>query len=508
RRFSPSGAGSILNAQSSILNQTPPPQSSLVPSRLGASISAFQFFSFAALVLIFLITRWIEVANPDWRLVSWAMAAEVVAITLLVVHQLGDRMTLKRFAFPILFFLVAIPWPTIVEHSVIQSLTRAIVATTIEFLHLFGTAAIKHGNVIETAGGFVDVDEACSGIRSFQAALMLALFFGEFHRFTTKRRCMLVGIALGLALVFNLLRTLVLSSVAADRGAEAIKQWHDPAGLAILLGCFTGIWIAATWLSHRSHTPTPNFNPLPPPSTADAPRPARGQGEVPRSASQHFSVSVFQRFRISSSMFRVGCLMFTLLIVGELAIYAWYTSAPRQATRSWAAAPPQKIRSVSTEIAPAARRILRFDESVSADWIDERENRWQLIYLRWNPGRVAVHLARNHTPEICLPASGRMLQDISDPMTVSVGGMALPFRCFTTAAPRPMFVFYSLWEDGAFTQSAATDHLSWRRRLEAVLQRRRNPGQRVLQIALTGPGTRAEAEQLLRTQLPSLIRLL
>ena len=38
---------------------------------------------------------------------------------------------------------------------------------------------MPHGNVIETTGGFVDIDTACSGIRSLQAALMLALFFGE-----------------------------------------------------------------------------------------------------------------------------------------------------------------------------------------------------------------------------------------------------------------------------------------------------------------------------------------
>ena len=163
-------------------------------------LSAFCFL----LLLFFLGTRLVEEANPDWRLIGWALALEVIALSLVAVYVSRGAAALKHFAFPILFFLVAVPWPTPVEQPLIQALTRGIVAATVELLNFAGYPAQPHGNVIETTGGFVDIDEACSGIRSLQAALMLALFFGEWRRLGVSRRMALLGIAFALACVFNL----------------------------------------------------------------------------------------------------------------------------------------------------------------------------------------------------------------------------------------------------------------------------------------------------------------
>jgi hypothetical protein len=51
----------------------------------------------------------------------------------------------------------------------------------VEVLGWLGIPAMAHGNVIEVATGMVGIDEACSGIRSFQSSLMISLFFGEFY---------------------------------------------------------------------------------------------------------------------------------------------------------------------------------------------------------------------------------------------------------------------------------------------------------------------------------------
>src|SRR5664279_823452 len=48
--------------------------------------SAFQLFSFCLLCLLYLPTRLIQEANPEWRLVSWALALEVVGLTLLSIR--------------------------------------------------------------------------------------------------------------------------------------------------------------------------------------------------------------------------------------------------------------------------------------------------------------------------------------------------------------------------------------------------------------------------------------
>src|ERR1044071_7697478 len=46
---------------------------------------------FALLALAWLPTRLIEEANPEWRLVSWALAVEVIGLTLLLLSESDVR---------------------------------------------------------------------------------------------------------------------------------------------------------------------------------------------------------------------------------------------------------------------------------------------------------------------------------------------------------------------------------------------------------------------------------
>src|SRR5450432_1492899 len=73
----------------------------------------------------FFPARLIAVANPDWRLLSWTMALAVVAISLSALYLTGGASWLRHFAFPVLFFLVATPWPAQLEEVVVQTLMRA-----------------------------------------------------------------------------------------------------------------------------------------------------------------------------------------------------------------------------------------------------------------------------------------------------------------------------------------------------------------------------------------------
>ena len=437
---------------------------------------------FFPLILAFLFTRLVEEANPDWRLVGWALALEAIALTLLALLLTGGRAALRHFTFPILFFLVAVPWPTPVEHPLIQVLTRGIVTVTVEVLNMLGFPALPHGNVIETVGGMVDVDEACSGIRSLQAALMLALFFGEWRRLNVARRVGLLGTAFALACGFNLARTVVLSLVAARQGSEAVARWHDPAGVTILLGCFCGVWAAATWL-------------------------ARGE-QVSQRVSEKAGDAAHPTYPLAHLPTFLPVTAALVMLVGEVAIHLWYASAPRVVTAEWHAEFPRGDTSFkSVALPPATRQILRYNEGESGSWRNTDGTRWQMIYLRWKPGRVAATLARNHTPEVCLPAAGKNLREALDVPAVKAAGLSLPFRCFIAEQNgRPLFVFYSLWEDGASEQRLATQMLTRRARFEAVRDRRRNPGQRVLEIAISGARDAPHAEELLRKELPQLIR--
>src|SRR5205823_5621595 len=115
----------------------------------------------------------------------------------------------KHFAFPLSFLLLAVPWPARME-AIAQPLMRADATVTSEICSALDIPAIQSGNLIEISVGLIGIEEACSGIRSLQATLMLSLFFGEFFMLSVSRRWMLIVIAAVAAFVFNVGRTVVL----------------------------------------------------------------------------------------------------------------------------------------------------------------------------------------------------------------------------------------------------------------------------------------------------------
>jgi len=196
----------------------------------------------------------VQAANPEWSLVSWGLALVVIGLTLWFLHfqpaWLPRGLTARDPVFPIGFFLVAVPWPTVLEDPLIQALTRADAWATVELVGWLGIPALPHGNVIEVATGEVGISDACSGIRSFQATLMISLFLGELYRLSGVRRAVLCLGGFAMSFLFNLVRMSLLVWVVASRGIAAIANWHDPAGVTILAACFCGLWAFAMWMKN------------------------------------------------------------------------------------------------------------------------------------------------------------------------------------------------------------------------------------------------------------------
>jgi exosortase/archaeosortase family protein len=387
---------------------------------------------------------------------------------------------------------------------IIKDLTRMNAAATVEILGLMGYPAIQHGNVIEVATGVVGIDEACSGIRSFQASLMISLFFGELFRLTALRRvfCVIAGFAL--SFIFNVVRTTLLTWVASTKGVAAIANWHDPAGVTILLACFVGVWLLA-WLlrprrqgaevgEQRSEVRSQVSGlslPIPPLPAPSSPLPA----PAPEPASAFFPHFVF------------GLAVWLLGV--EALTETWYRTHEQHSgpTVDWSVSWPKENSSFKRlPIPEKVTAFLRFDEGLSGAWQGLDQTRWQLFYFRWLPGTVSVQLVGDHNPSICLPASGRELLSVSDTEPLSINNLLLRFRCYHfTENDLPVYVFYTVWTDGAAEQTLPKTKVTARDRLIAVRQGHRNPGQRVLELAVWGIPTQQEAEAALQRQLEKLL---
>lgn len=452
-------------------------------------------------LLLLLPLRAIEVANPDWRPISWLHALIVVAITLIIIWQIGGRPWLFHFAFPVAFVLTAVPWPSNVEDPIIQGLMPTVASIAAETLSLFGIPAELQGNLIRIGDSVVGVNEACSGVRSLQTSLMIGLLFGELKRLSILRRGALVICAIAVAFVANCGRAFFLVWIAATRGVEQVQHWHDLAGYAIVVLVFAGC-LGLTKL----------FEDKP---SADA-----------------IALRDRQPLRLPSISLLLFILAFSLLT--EMGTEAWYRMHERnlrpssQWTVRWPESAPQ-FREI--KIDEQTRRILRQDEGRGATWrarengADENSPLLPILmyYFRWHPGHNSALLANAHRPDVCLPATGwRQVADFGVRNYAVTDSLSIPFRHFrfsNVTGPSNRFAdaFYCVWEDrvrpdggDSQGQTVLEKPSEWSRseRIQAVLHGRRHLGQQVMEYLQILPTETApsETEERFAKELHELVR--
>lgn len=430
-----------------------------------------------ALALVLLPARLISEANPDWRLLSWTISLAAVGISCALAYLAGGRSWLRHFAFPFLFFLVAVPWPTQFEQFVIQGLMRLDARCNVEFLNLIGIAALQRGNVIEVGTGLVGIDEACTGVRSLQATLMVSLFFGEFYGFSARRRVLLILVGAALAFACNLVRTFMLVCLGAERGFATVHRWHDPAGYTILIVCLTALWALSLFL--RRGAP----------------------GELPVVAGRSMA-------RIAPVA--VGAL-FAIVLTAELGTQLWYFSRERSAPHlsQWTVAWPRNaVGYRDIPIAENAQELLRYNKGGGATWTGSEGHEWTLYFFRWLPGQTAGLFVKNHRPDICLPASGLIQRGPAEFRILKVNGVPLPMRAYAfESGAVPLHVFYCYW-DGTLPDRAKINEEDWTAggRLRAVRKGKRDVGTQMLELVVSGYSDEAEAEAAARAQLAALIQ--
>lgn len=196
--------------------------------------------------LVWTLGEAIRQHDPIWRLAGALLAAGSTLIGAGWLLSAGGRPLLWRQALPLLFAWTAVPWPIPLEFATTQRLLHFVTSAAVFCLTVAGVPALQRGSVIELAVGPVGVSDACSGLQSLQAALMVSLFLSGIHRLAVPRTLLLIGLGCGVAIFGNLLRVLALVAVATKGGAAAVERWHDPAGMLATVFIFTGAaWCAA-----------------------------------------------------------------------------------------------------------------------------------------------------------------------------------------------------------------------------------------------------------------------
>lgn len=462
---------------------------------------------------VLLPVRLVEVANPDWRSLGWVHAIAVVSLTLLVIWRAGGKSWLTYFSFPVLFFLIAVPWISRLEVPVVHGLMYVVAHAAAESLVLLGIPTHVEGSLIRVSSGLVGVNEACSGVRSLQTALMIGLLFGELKHLSTSRRIALVSGAVMIALLGNVGRTCFLVWLAATQNTEATSGWHDIAGYSIVGAVFIGTMALAYWLGRTAGS-----------------LPRRVDGAVPNNS---FPIAPARGTRDRAGLpFRrtaaVGVLCWLVLI--ELGVESWYRlheQRARAVTR-WTEAWPEQAPGFHTVVMPdELQRTLRCDRGREAVWSEPAlggSANWLMFFFRWEPGLSSISRARCHRPDLCLPHTGwRQAGEssirnyfVADKFTLTFGH----YRFVHSVPNQPTayaHAFFCVGEDivgednrnlGGYSLTTDLGGLgSGEGMVEAALHGLRNPGQQILELILVTarPIPNSEAEDHFANLLPRLV---
>jgi exosortase len=197
-----------------------------------------------SLLLIFPIEL-VRQTPIHWRPVLWSIGLIAFVNTLAVAWLTGGRTSLGKLLFPAAFMLLGIPWPTFVENAISFPLMQLVTQWSVGLIHLLGYPATAAGTTITLPNCTVGVEEACSGLRSLQTALMLGAAAGELARLRTGARLALLLVAFVLALAGNQVRVLMLVMAGISGGNAAVSQVHDAAGYVVLAILLVGVGLAA-----------------------------------------------------------------------------------------------------------------------------------------------------------------------------------------------------------------------------------------------------------------------
>jgi len=432
-------------------------------------------FCIAILAAALLPTRLLLEIAPDWRFAQWALAAIVVGISLCAAYFLGGKPWLGHFAFPIAFIFVAVPWPVAIEQPFIQALSEWVAVATVNGLNLCDVPAIKQGSIIEISAGRVGVEEACSGVRSFQATLMASLFLGQLWNFALRYRLLLIGAGVAFAFLCNILRALLLALVAEKNGLSAIDKWHDPAGFTILAVTFLGLLGLALLL-----------------------RPKVGRSLA--------ATETHERRSLPGGLTVALAAWVLFVAVGtEL----WYRTAKPPSAAWWRAEWPEKQPGFTEiPISPKVREM-EFHLGRQARWKEDDGSDWTMFYFRWLPGLASSrNFARWHNPEQCLPAIGFQRVAEYEPAIIRIGEIGLIFQTLRFDLNKvPHYVFFCVWEDRTEEgELKLPEQWTVGARLRAVLQRKRHLGQQVLEVVISGIEDPQAARAAFEHRLPSLVR--
>lgn len=355
----------------------------------------------------------LEYAREDmWHpvIILWTICLLCTGLTLVVFRRRGGLSLAKAEAFPVLFFLTAVPWPPRFEQPLTGGLMNAVASATTEVLHWLGIEAQSSGGAIALRSGLVGITEACSGIRSLQAGIMFGLAMGEWFLLRPGHRLLLLGVAIALALATNLARTLTLALQAEWHGAGAVEQVHDVVGNIVMTSLVLAIWLTGKFLSSQTDQ-------------------ALFFSSETRERTQRLLHNLWAQ---QGGVFALAVVAMVAGIFGARLVYAradamaYMQTAPRFMAQTGDSTP--------NRLAPVPREVWKELHPTSGEYVQHSDpgspgSAGDCFHFFWKPS-VWNRFVLVHRPDICMPGIGWQSTGTAEPVDLDLDGRSVRFYLF------------------------------------------------------------------------------
>lgn len=438
------------------------------PANLKASSPNYGLELLGVICLLSYLPLWfIQESSPDWRLLNWLIFMPAVSITCIWYAYSGGILELKRLVFPLFFIATSIPWLLSWDLKLATLLQAKVSQFVQESLLLAGRYAEIEGNLIRLSNCTVGVDEACSGIRGLQSSFVVALFIGQYLRFSIILRLLLLLASVLFAFFLNLLRASFLAHLSASRGTDMASRWHDPIGILESVGTLVLLVLLVTLIikffnvSHALTIDDAKFGSF---NFLKKPFPYR--------------VSVF------------AAVWFPLVFLTTI---FWFRFKEKSVPESPRIAVDFQSKSRiynKQRISDAIKAQLNFKQAASGSWVSDEGQEFIGFYCRWEQGSGSPLALAVHTPEVCLQLRGyRLIRKQSDiSITFPFSSIPVPFEAYTFSYQEQIVHIYRCYwpdriMDGVYPGFPSQGYNTLGR-LKAAARGYRNPGANMIAIGV------------------------
>jgi exosortase len=362
---------------------------------------------------------------PLWPTALLLYTGLLIGAGLLLVHYRFGAQGIRWFAAPWIILMGAVPWPGVIETHLILPLREGIATVVAELSNALGQPALAVGTVLQIGHGWVGIDEACGGIRSLQAAVTSALFFGEWLRLSFKRRLALLVVGVVAAIMGNFGRVSFLAW-CGSHSQEMIGRWHDLAGWIAL--AFT---LIVTGTVPYFWKQSPQVNLVSPQRSVDSPR-----------------LKVPPLFGVRSTL-----VVFVVVALGviEGGTRIWYSQGDTlqgAARLTWTAnLPVSNLSFKANQLDAYADEMLRPDSFQSGSWRGPDRLSRMANYIEWHRGQTARFAPFVHNPTLCLPYSGFELEESLGTIQVPWLDTTIPFQSYVfSRGTDELVVAFTVWD--------------------------------------------------------------